>query len=109
MVGVLHRKYRGSSLIRNRTPSDAAVGLCLELYGSLGGEAVSYERDTPVLPACAAWLQASTACPGRCSAGESVVFEFPLPCHLGLASERRGNNSNGLKDFFLNAKAKIWP
>jgi len=25
------------------------------------------------------------------------------------SSERRGNNLNGLKDFYMNAKARIWP
>jgi len=33
----------------------------------------------------------------------------PLPSEEGTPSERRGNTSEGFKDFCLKAKARIWP
>jgi hypothetical protein len=43
-VGIL---YRGTSLIRNRSPQDPTVGLCLGPYGFPIGGTVAYERGTP--------------------------------------------------------------
>ena len=51
-------EYRGTSLIRNRTPLEGpAVGPCLGPYGGPRGVAFSYERGTP---ACIVAMLAST-------------------------------------------------
>jgi len=31
------------------------------------------------------------------------------PCTLQSASERKGNNLKGFKDFYFGAKTRIWP
>ena len=54
--------YRGTSLT-NRPPSDPTVGLCLRPYGGPRGEAVSYERGTPVGAACEDVVQEGAFCP----------------------------------------------
>ena len=84
LQGYLDFVYRGTSLIRNRTPLGPYRRPMLRVLGGSEGD-------------------------GCFLMGEVPLYKRRDNADASLASERRGNTLIGLEDFHLKVKARFWP
>ena len=80
----------------------------------LGGGAISYERGTPVANASQCWL--TSAWCERSGLTTCAIYErfwnglfFPRRAYPRPRVPAKREQLEGVEDFYLKAKARIWP